>query len=392
MGPSDGLYLIGPLIAIAGWAPLGNTWVRLGVIVLIFAGYGLRLFLKRRQAQRRNQRSTIAGVLAGLAGAAIGSDLVSRGLGYGAQLYSLGYSRSQEYEADGLGVRYSAAAGYDPQGMASMLAQLNAEQALSARIEGREQRLPGWASTHPNGAERVARARTLAAQTRGAAPAAAQDTAFLRALDGMRYDDNPAQGVVDGRSFRHSALRVRFTAPEGYQIANGTAAVTISGSGGQAQFGSATGSNDPAAVVRQRFAALGVSEQPTPEAMTVNGLAMAYALTRANVGGRAMDVTVAAYRLPGGTVHFTLVTPSGSGVGPFEAMLDSVAPLSAAEAGAVRGRVVRIHSVRAGDTVDSLARQMAYPDFQRVRFLTLNALAPDARLAPGRLVKLVVHS
>ena len=46
--------------------------------------------------------------------------------------------------------------------------------------------------------------------------------------------------------------------------------------------------------------------------------------------------------------------------------------------------------MKAGDTVDSLARQMAYTSYQRERFLTLNGLDAGARLRPGMLVKVVV--
>ena len=53
------------------------------------------------------------------------------------------------------------------------------------------------------------------------------------------------------------------------------------------------------------------------------------------------------------------------------------------------GKVVRIVTVRAGDTVDGLSRRMAYPDHQRDRFVVLNGLDPDATPVPGTLVKII---
>jgi len=50
-----------------------------------------------------------------------------------------------------------------------------------------------------------------------------------------------------------------------------------------------------------------------------------------------------------------------------------------------------IATVGARDTIDTLSRQMAYPDYQRERFLTLNGLTPNSVLRPGTLVKLVVE-
>jgi predicted Zn-dependent protease len=48
--------------------------------------------------------------------------------------------------------------------------------------------MPGWASTHPNSAERVRRAAALAKATGRPLTDPPQDTAFLRRLDGMAYD------------------------------------------------------------------------------------------------------------------------------------------------------------------------------------------------------------
>src|SRR3546814_5775800 len=58
----------------------------------------------------------------------------------------LSYSRSQEYEADALGIRYMTAAGYDANASASLLASLGAAAALDSPIAGTDQRsAPSWA-------------------------------------------------------------------------------------------------------------------------------------------------------------------------------------------------------------------------------------------------------
>lgn len=64
--------------------------------------------------------------------------------------------------------------------------------------------------------------------------------------------------------------------------------------------------------------------------------------------------------------------------------------MAPAEVMAIRGKRIRIHTVRGGDTIDTLSRQMAYSDFQRDRFVTLNGLTANEPLRPGMLVKLVV--
>ncbi len=343
-----------------------------------------------RHSNSRNTRSTLGNLGAAVLGAVTGSDIVGRIAGVGSQLYSLSYSRTQEYQADQFGVRYATAAGYAPLGMADALARLNDAQALAAETAGRGgNAVPTWMSTHPNGAERVRRAEALAAQAGGTTAPAAQDVTYLRMLDGLRYDEDPAQGVIDGATFRHPGLRVRFIAPSGYTMANGTDAVTIAGRGGQAEF--RMGSGDPASVVRERLTALGATSVPAPQTTRINGTDVAIGTVRATANRQAVDVTIAAYRYPSATFYFQIVTPAGQGVGPFDPLLQSLAPLSQAEAQAITGKRIRIATVRAGDTIDGFARQMAYGDFQRDRFLTLNGLADDARLVPGQLVKLVVR-
>lgn len=346
-----------------------------------------------RHSNKRNTRSTVTGIGAAILSAVTGSDLVGQLAGTGARLYTLSFSRSQEYEADRLGVNYISAAGYDPFAAASMLTQLNAETALTARIAGRDAKaLPSWASTHPNGADRIARARQLAQGTRRTTPAAsvgAQDTAFLRMLDGLVYDDNPAQGIVDGQTFSHPGLRLRFTAPAGYTIANGTDAVTVAGQGGQAQFRTAAATGDLPAFIAARFAALGGASTGDVRTGRAANADYAWSTTRAYADGRAVDFTIVAYRFTDATHYFSLITAAGTGIGVFQSLIDSVTSLSAKDAGAIRGKRIRIVTVKPGDTIEGLARQMAYPTYQRERFLTLNGLPDNTPLVPGRLVKVV---
>ena len=69
----------------------------------------------------------------------------------------LAHSRSDEIEADELGARYSAAAGYDPHGIASFFEKL-------MKGEGKQ---PGWArflSTHPPSGDRVERVNAFIAK------------------------------------------------------------------------------------------------------------------------------------------------------------------------------------------------------------------------------------
>ncbi|MET0269784.1 MAG: M48 family metalloprotease [Sphingomonas sp.] len=348
-----------------------------------------------RHANKRNTTSTIGSVLAGVLGAVTGSSALGQLASSGAQLVTLRFSRQQEYQADDLGIQYLARAGYDPYAAADMLASLNAQTELDGRIRGGDDQraVPSWISTHPNGADRVARARQRATTTGIAINDRARNgDAFLARLDGLLYDDDPAQGMIDGASFRHPALRIGFTAPAGFRLANSPSAVAISGSGGQAQFGGGSlGAGLPAYIDGVFRGVGGAGSVSTVQQTRVNGIEAAYATTRATSGQRAVDVTVFAYKTDGNSAyHFLIITPAGSGIGPFASMVQSFTRLTDAQAAAIRPRRVRVVTVGPNDTVASLSARMGYADQKEARFRTINALEGDARLRPGQKVKLIV--
>src|SRR5262249_42739442 len=113
--------------------PGGYVYVTRGLIALAdneaelagVLGHEIGHVVARHQAQRYSQ-SVLAGLGAAILGVATGSSVVGDVAGTGAQAYIQSYSRDQEFEADMLGVRYMARAGYDPQAMATFLAKLQA--------------------------------------------------------------------------------------------------------------------------------------------------------------------------------------------------------------------------------------------------------------------------
>jgi len=331
----------------------------------------------------------------GLIGGNLGNAIASRGL-LSAKLQTLSFSRDQEYRADLLGMRLMSAAGYDPAGAAGILDGLTRYTALQRRVQGRDNRqLPEWASTHPLSENRMREALSIARSSGRLGTGTLNRDAFLDHVDGMFVDDDPEQGVIDGRSFSHPDLRIHFAVPVGYLMQNGTRAVSISGSAGKAQFGGGryggTLENYVAAVFRE----LGGNRRiavPPPRRTVVNGIPAAYSVSRARTSSGMVDVSVVAYQWGPQTVyHFVMLTSAGAGIGPFLPMVNSIRKLSAEEAGAIRPRVIDVVTVASGDTVQSLSSRMAYRDFRVERFLALNKLSATAPLIPGQKVKLVVY-
>lgn len=346
------------------------------------------------------RRSSVLGVLGAILGSVVGGGLgsaVAEMSQSRAQLATLSFSRNQEYEADTLGMRYMIGSGYDPVGASGVLAAITRATALEARVQGQDSRqTPEWASTHPLGTNRVQNALTAARRTGRLGTGLRNRDQFLSQLEGVFVDDDPAQGVIEGRTFTHPDLRIFFAVPQGYLMQNGTTAVSISGSAGKAQFsgGRYNGSleNYTSLVLRQlagnQVRLMGGPVQRT----TINGIPAAYTTARANTSSGSIDVSVFAYQWNPSTVyHFIMLTRGGAGVGPFVPMVESIRKVTPGEAANIRPRIINVVTVRPGDTVQGLASRMAYRTFQLERFLSLNNLAANSRLAPGQKVKLVVY-
>ncbi|WP_428683742.1 M48 family metalloprotease [Sphingopyxis sp.] len=355
---------------------------------------------KRQSAATRNQ---ILGVLGAVLGGAIGDNggllgglggLLQNNAMQVAQMATLGFSRGQELEADQLGVQYLKKAGYDPLALSTMLASLANQTNLEARLSGGDARsIPEWASTHPDPASRVRNAESLAARV-GAGGVRNAD-AFLASVNGVLYGDDPAQGVVEGRDFLHPDLRLKFTVPNGYGMQNGADAVSVSGNGGQAQFSTAAYSGNMNAYIAGVFKAVAGNASISPgtiQRTTINGIPAYYSVARANTQSGQVDVTVFAYEFSRSSAfHFVALTKAG-GASVFDPMFTSVRRLNASEAAAIRPRRVDVVTVARGDTVATLARRMAYSDYQTERFQVLNRLTSSSRLTPGQKVKIVVYA
>jgi predicted Zn-dependent protease len=339
--------------------------------------------------ERYAQRNPL-GVFGQIIGAIFGPGIIDNLLQARARLDMLSFSREQEYEADTLGLRYMVAAGYDPAGAAGILAALSRNAALQTRVQGRTNRqTPEWASTHPLSENRMQRALAEARATGRLGTGLRNRDQFLRELEGIYVDDDPAQGVIDGATFTHPDLRVQFSVPQGYLMSNGTDAVTISGSAGKAQFrgGQYSGSLDNAVLLAFRQITRGELNfaVPPPQHLVINGMPAAITTARVNTDSGLIDASVAAYQWdPQRIYYFIMLTPGGYGVQPFATMINSLRRISPAEAASIRPRVMHVETVRPGDTVQSLASRMAYRDFKLDRFLSLNGLTPGSRLAPGQ--------
>ena len=344
----------------------------------------------REQYERQNTMGVFGQIIGAIFGGGIGNMIEQR-----AALQTLSFSREQEYQADTLSLRYMIAAGYDPAGGPGILGALARSSALESRLQGRTNRqTPEWASTHPLSENRMQRALAEARASGRLGQGIRNRDTYLNEIEGMFVDDDPAQGIIDGPTFTHPDLKIQFQVPPGYLMQNGTDAVTISGSAGKAQFRQGPPNIDQAILYAYRQLTEGQTQLqiPQPQRTTVNGMPAAFTTARVQTDSGLVDASVFAYQWDSQRVYyFVMLTRGGYGMQPFSFMLNSLRKISPQEAAAIRPRVIHVETVKAGDTVQSLADRMAYRDYKLDRFLSLNGLAANSRLVPGQRVKMVIY-
>ncbi len=347
-----------------------------------------------RHSAERYGNVVAAGVATTLLGVIVGGPAADAA-GGAANIALQSYSRDQEFEADTLGVRYLSRAGYDPKGMSSFLEKLQAHSRLEAELRGK----PGEADkfdimqTHPRTTDRIQKAAQAAGAKPVANPIVARDT-YLSKIDGLLYGDNPSQGIIRNNSFIHPDLRFAFEVPESFRMINSQKAVLALGPrDSRIIFDLARDSRGPARHIREVWAPK--AQLSRVENLEINGLPSATATTRINSRSGQLDVRLVAIGFDSNTIYrFLFATPPSvteSLSVDLRRTTYSFRRLSAEEAAAIKPNRLRIHTVKRGETVSSLAARTPFDDLPEKRFRTLNGLAPGAGLKAGEKVKLVVQ-
>lgn len=395
--------------------PGGYVYVTRGLIALAndeaelagVVGHEIGHVTGRHTAQRvtRAQQANIFGVLASIGAAAAGIDpsLVGQAAQVAGQGYVANYSRSQELEADQLGIRYLSRTGYDPYAQADFLGHLQEQSALSAKIAGRAYdatRVDFFAS-HPASAPRKREA--IAAAERSGVPinsgAPRRQREFQRAVDGMVYGDSREQGFVRGRTFSHPELRLTFTVPEGFRVVNAAEAVSAKGpNNSQIVF---DGGKDPGGsmtdYITQRWVPALAKEARVGrlqglQSINVNGLPAATAVLPVALKSGSGEARLVAINDGDRVYRFTALYPANQARAlsePLRRMTFSFRKLSRSEANRLQPLRVRFVTVRSGDTVSRVAQRMAFDDLREERFRVLNGLQPGEGLRVGQRVKIV---
>ena len=298
------------------------------------------------------------------------------------------FSREQEFEADRIGIRVVAKAGFDPYAASRFLDKLGRWSASHAGGGGANDK-PDMMATHPSTPDRIAAAIALA-RTIGAKGIGdpARDS-YLAAIDGLAFGDNPAQGLAIETLFVHPKLGFAFRAPEGFALENQSAALIGVGEAGTEALRLDSIESQGAESLEQALASgwiegvqtnsievLKDTEAPTAVAVA-KGDQWMFRLAAIRFGSRIYRLIFAAHSLSDAVDQ------------RFLASVRSFHRITGEENGLARQAHIRIVTAQPGDDVNSLARRMTGVSNGLESFLILNGLEASSPLPAGQRFKIV---
>ncbi|WP_036256959.1 M48 family metalloprotease [Methylocapsa acidiphila] len=380
--------------------PPGNLYVTRGLLALANDASEVAAVMAHeiahisaRHAVRREEEEKRAAVIS-QAASALQSKQKSEEVEASARRTIASFSRQQELEADQIGIKVVARAGYDPYGAARFLDALGRSSALRTSLIGQSASAakPDMLATHPSTPERVAAAISAARQI-GAPGLGSRDRApFLAAIDGVAFGDSPSEGSIRGRKYLHGRLGFAFMAPEGFILENSSKALLgVTAAGDEAlrldSVKLAPGTSLPAYMASGWIDGLDENSIETTE---INNSPAAMAT--AHAGEWSFRVAVIrfmpseAYRLIFATRALTDASEKR-----FRASTDSFHRASEDEIRAVRPWQIAIVVAKPGDTAETLATRMAVPDRQLDYFLLINGLERRGPLQAGERYKIIIE-
>lgn len=310
--------------------------------------------------------------------------------GSAAEQRQAAFTQRQELQADALGIKLLAEAGYDPFAAARFLDSLErytawrdgASTRLRAVFSDRE-------SSHPSTPRRIELARRHARAIGPPGEGKRERDRYLAALDGMTFGDKSSEGFVRGKTFAHVGLNFAFDVPTGFTLSNRTDGVLGEGPNEQlVRFDSVTieGRADP-----ESYLASGWLAGIVPNSISASKIGGFPAASAAALSQDwRLSVTAIAY--DGRYYRFILATPRG-GAAPGARALGiarSFRKLSAFERRRLRPLQLKIVPFKVRDDVARMARRMDGVESPAELFRALNGLDVGQLPVAGTLVKIVI--
>ncbi len=303
------------------------------------------------------------------------------------------FSRQQEFDADQIGIKSMAAAGYDPYAASRFLDTMERARQLHASEFGQAGAAqPDLLASHPSTPARVANAIAIAHQYGPPGTGTTDRTGYLAAIDGMMYGDDPVDGAIRGTTFIHPRLGFIFVAPDGFVLENSAQAVLGVKSGGLEALRLDSVRLTEATSLESYISSGWIDGllRSSIEPITVTGMPGLTATARAG----EWNFRVVLIRFDATQVYrliFAVHSLTDEAEKRFRASIDSFRHTTDDEAARVKPLHIVIVTARDGDKADTLANKMATINRPREYFQLLNDLHGAEALRVGEHYKIVTE-
>ena len=384
--PGGYIYISRGLLALA------NSEAEVAAVLAHEAGH-----ITGRHSAERYSHGVLTSLGAGILSAVIDSAGAAQALGTGANLYLSSYSRSQENEADSLGLRYMTRGGYHPDAMPAFLDSLRRQSDLDAQLAGRSSTAgANYFSTHPATQNRVnqtqAQAQSYARQGQN------NRDQHLKMINGMVYGNSASQGFERSEAFYHPEIGFTFDVADGLNVSNQPSRIVASSKSGSVVIFDMASNKEgvsPQSYLKKWMKDRALSEIETP---TVHGRRAATASFESVINNRPTTIRIMAIDWVDAKgvkrfARFQVGIPQGTGtvqLNALKAMTYSFRSMTAKEQKTIKPIKMKIFTANADDSVLKYARKMPFDKLQEQRFKVLNALKENEQLLGGRQYKLLV--
>ncbi len=304
------------------------------------------------------------------------------------------FSRSQELEADKLGIRYIKKSNYDSEGSVRFLARLDALSKISS--ESDKNFINSIFATHPKTIDRVEYTKSLAKST----GQNSYKEQYLMAINNMVYGDSSKHGIVKENKFLHLDLDFSFSVPKGYSIINQDEFVTSHNKDKDVVVIFDGMINQEQIALRELIEAdIGRSRVKNYKEFLINGreaISMEDKLLVNYSEKKYYRKTILIKWNDARIWRFSiLITPNllTKYLTDAESIAKSFNSLSIEEKNLAKPKYIKIINVKSGDTIASLFREIKISDDNKELFCIINGLNcedENAELENGLLLKTII--